>query len=502
MSTPVLAPSPAPAPPAPVGAAANYQQHPDELIVKKKVVAKVEPVLSAEEKVTADAAADAEFKSLKDMLPSVLFGDKPKEPKVAAAAPTKPAAVAPAAPVAPVAVVAPAEEPSKVRVTRQMDAAESARLTANEIARVLDERMPKTEVAPVIAAPVVALEEAPGHFSDPDKDNYELLKLLSDSEPAKFKDAHRKFATFVDKLAKYRSDWQRANPGQQFDPNSDDHETFYSNNQPRVSESDLSKARIRRETKSIVDERLAAQKTDYERKMAELEQRAVAPEVARTAQAAANTATNQFVADIKDNAIKAHLAKSPDALREADPVAFDVLNYHVGQLQQTVSELHTILHRPGYFNSNNPVHKNIANFIDTQEAHIQQLPAQQQMYEGKRFVSRAQFAKLQPAQRVQYWTLAEPDVAYMLTQAATAQASQALVTERKRVEDAAVKYGFVKAPAAPATQGAPAVSSTTPVKPAKPAAPSSTAGEATAPLAQRTAPEDVPVEKKLVGSLF
>lgn len=515
MSTPTITAPPAATVAKPTVSAPTYHQHPDELIKTKKV-AKATVELTADETAARDNAFDTDLKTLKAELPGLLWGDKKKpdadaakaaaDAKAAEAAKAKTAAVPTeaekAAEAAKAAADAEAAKAKTVKVTRQPDAAEAARLTAQELARVLDERQPKPAAAVVDEPAKPSADTVPAHFNQADQDNYALLKTLSDTEPARYGDIHKKFATFVDKLAKYKSTWAKANPNQRFDPASDDHSDFYTENEPSITENDLSKARVRHETAKLLQPELDKQKQHYERKLAELEAKAVAPEIARGAQAAAGAATNEFVSQIADEAIKAHIAKSPDALREADPVAFDVLNSHVGELQRAVGELHTIVNRPGYYNPANPEHKKLSNFIEGQEQRISQLPLAQQMFEGKRFLNRQQFAGLKPEQRSAYWTLAERDVAHMLTQTISHAAAQNLATERAKADAYALKYGYVKPAASAVTQAAAAAAATeAAARAAKPKAPEGGAGAADAPLSAKTKEQDSDA-KKLVSSLW
>lgn len=499
------------APPAPTGEAAKFQQHPDDLIKKvdRKKVAAAET--TAEARAAAEQVSDAELATLKTQLPSILWGDKPKEPTAEAKKAAEDATAATAAAKAEETAKAAAkktpteEEAGKLRVSKQPDAAEIARITAAETARVLDERQQQRETTRAEAAAAVvakpAKEGAPAHFSDTDKDTYDLLEVLSETD-TKHKDSHKKFSTFVDKLAKYRKDWQTANAGQAFNPNDDAHEDFYSANEPQVSQADLHKARVRKEARGMIAEEIAKERESSERRIAEVEARAVGPEIARNANAAANAATGQFVAEITDEAIKGHLAKSPDALKEADPVAFEVLNHHVGELQRDVHELHTIVNRPGYYNGNNPVHRNISTFIQQQEQRIAGLPPTQKMFENRQFATRDQFAKMAPTARANFWTLGEKDVAYMLTQTAAHRAVQSVATERARIESMASKYGFVKGAAAPATQAGAVEAAKLAEKTAKPTGPSATGGEASAPLAEKGKKDEPTTDKKLVGMLW
>lgn len=482
---------------APIGAP-SFEQHPDDMIVTRKLETPAAPAPTAAEV----AAADESFEKLKEQLPELLFGDKPKTPVAATpAAPVVPA-VDPAAP----AVIDPAApEPvapeRKVKVTKQPSAEELARIQGEAIGRAMNERQAQA-AAPVTTEPTTPVADAaPAHFSDADKENWELFKVLSDSDP-RYKDKHKEFATFVDKLSIRKRQYEKANPGQAYDP--DDDKEFFDKHEPAYTTEDLDVARIRRETTKEVDKRTKALQAEYDKKLQELESKAMLPETNREADRVAAQATATFVEELPDATIKAALAKGGDDLKNTDPLAFDVLNNAAGDLQNNVRELHSIINRPGHYNPANALHKNLASFIDAQETHIKGLPMAQQVFEGKVFATRNEYQMLPAAARASRWVLTEPDVVHMLTRATSHKAMEAITKERARMEQLAPKYGYTKtAPASPATQ-TPAAAPALPASPAarKPASPSAVSGEAGQPLAQAPAGQPLSDSKKLVNALF
>lgn len=493
-----------------------FEQHPDTLIKKHNRKEDEKPAIDP----VVEAATTASLEELKSKLPSLLFGDKPKEKtaeELKAEADAKTASDAKAAKEKAdagkteeqIAAEAKAVEDAKVekvlKVTRQPDAAELARIQAAEFARIVEENRQAAERATAAAAaprkdePVV--ETAPAHLSEADKDAWELFKVLSDSEPKRYAGRHKEFVKFVDKLSVYKKNWAKANPNEEYEKA--DHSEFYDTNQPAYTEEDLGKARIRRETQAEVERRLSEQRAQFEGRLREVEQRAVVPEVNREAAKVANDATNVFLANLPDETLKTEVAKGPVHLKEADPLAYEVLNTAASDLQFHVTELHNIVSRPGYYNPQNAAHRNLSGFIEQQEAHIKGLPGGQQMFEGKAFATRSDYQAMSPALRARHWTLTEPDVVHMLTQATTARATQTLKNERSRIESMAVKYGFAKAPASAGTQAEQAAAAEKAKRAAaKPQSPAGAAGDAGQPLAAKGKTDDLPVEKSLVKSLF
>lgn len=485
--------------PAPTPAANPFSQHPDSLIKKStRNAAPAEPAAAPAIDPAAKAAEDAAFEEVKAKLPSLLWGDKPKAAAPAAAVSPPPAK--PAEPVAPAAPAAPAAP--KVTVTRTPSAAEIAKATAAEVTRQIAENQRQQAAPTPPAAPAAPVDGPPAHFSEEDKENYALFKVLSETEPGKHKDKHLAYSQFVDKFNSYKRKWEKDHAGDTFDKDSDDHEDFYSKNQPDYTPADLDKARIRLETSREVARQVDVQKKDYEAKLRDIEDRTVGAEVSREAAKVADTATGAFISQLQDDGLKTALAKGAAALKESDPLAFEVLNTEAASLQRNVVELHNIVNRRGYYDHANPVHAGISAFVAGQEQAIQQLPLAQQVFEGKQFVTRAQFATMPPEQRARHWALTEPDVIHMLSASSAAKAAKILHSERERFKTLAPKYGFVPGAAAPATPAPTAAAAAAPAGVAKPNAPSGSAGAAAAPAGTGTNAPAPPVENQLVKSLF
>lgn len=475
-----------------------FNQHPDTLIKKAKREAPAapetqtpDPVVVAEEQKTLD--------QLKAELPSLLFGDKKKEPtpeekakaeEAKKAEETKKAAEAEAAKTD----EQKAAEEKKTRVRRAPDALEVARETGRAIAEGLRKNEAQTQPETATAKPV-------DNLSAEDKDTYELFKVLSDSDP-KYKGKHDEFLAFVKKAAAYRKRWEKENPGSSFDPEDSQHEDFYDANQPQFEELDLEMARVRREASVEVQRQLDEQKKEYERRLQEIEDKSVGPEVARQAAVAADKAVGDFIAALPDEKLK-EASKDAAKLKEQDPLAFDVLDREAAVLRQEVGELHNIIHRANYFQPTNPMHQHLARFVSHQEDSIKQLPLEQQIFEGKRFATRDEMAKMPPAQRAQHWGLTEADVVDIMTKSSSKRAAKILADERVKLEQQATRYGFVRGSGATTTQAAaPNSAASTASTAHKPSAPAAPSGGALPPVNAPGTQAQKPTEKQLVDLLW
>jgi len=478
-----------------------FNQHPDELI--KKVNRKSTTPEAPEAKEPAAEEVQS-LEELKKALPALLFEDappkkkeggepKPEEKKSDAEPPSSEKKVDAKAPES-----EPEPEEKKPRVRKAVDAAEIAQAAARETGKIIAETI-KTVVPQPDNTPA---NDPLTKLSPEDRENYELFKVLSDSDP-RYKGKHDEFLKFVGKLSTYRRKWEKDNPGQTFDSADDAHEDFYSANQPEFDENDLDKARIRLETRREVEKELKAKDQQVDQKLREIEEKAVSPEVARQAAVVADGAIGKFVHALPDPTLKEAL-KEPTKLQEQDPVAFDVLNNEAGVIREAVTELHNIIHRKNYFNPSNPTHMKLAAYIDRQEQFIKNLPVDKQIFEGRRFATREEYFHVPQNQKSQYWILTEDDVVDMITSSSAAKVARDIKLEREKVEQLATRYGFKKDGAASGTtQPKSGEKSGTPTPAAtKPKAPSGVEGGALPPTTSSTKKEEGPVEKQLVTSLF
>lgn len=473
-----------------------YNQHPDDLI---KTVDRTKPPTDAapvEVSKEETEKQDKAWQELKKEIPSLLFGAKKKEEKPEDKKPdaAKPAGVKPEDKKPDAAV--PEVKPTKVR--KAPDALEIARETGKAIAENL---------RPAVAPELPVVNDVPADptvgMSADDKETYELFQVLAEAKPERYKNTAAEFTTFLKKLSSYQRKWAKDHPDKSFDPADEEHEDFYAANQPEFDVADLDKARMRLESRREVRKAIEETKKQYEAKLTEVENKTVGPEIARQAAAQGDNAVGQFIAAIPDETMRKTISEDSEKLKESDPLAFDILNNEAAALRAQVSELHNIIHRPKYFNPDNPQHAALAQAVIQQEDAIKRLPAAQQKVDGQMFATRDEFANMTATQRKQYWVLGEAEVVEMLSHRATRNAFSVLEAERKRIETLAQKYGFVKGAASPATQTPTTVipTSTTPAE-RRQAAPASPSGGALPPTGTPAAKPDDSINKKLVKSLF
>lgn len=489
MSTPVIVPE------------VVYGQHPDELIqtVDRTKPANTPPAPEpTKEEVEKEEKA---WQELKSEVPSLLFGAKKKEPteeekKKTADEEVKKVEDAKKAEEAKKGTA----EPAKTKVRKAPDALEIARETGRAIADSL-----KPVVAPQAPTEPKDTPVDPSlGLSAEDKDTYELFKVLAETNPERYGNTPAQFTSFVKKLAVYQKRWTKENPDKPFDPNGEEHEDFYTTNQPDFSEADLNKARVRIETRKEVEKSTAELRKQYESRLAEIEGKAVVPEIARQAATRSDEAVSQFITTIPDENLRKVAGENPEKLRESDPLAFDVLNNEAGNLRQQVVELHSIIHRKNYYNPDNPLHQALTHAVVQQESAIKQLPTSQQRFEGKMFATRQEWDAMNQAQRAQHWILSENDVVNMLSHRASHNATKIIESERKRMETMVQKYGFVKGNGASSTPPVTpaATPANTPPAAEKRVSPPSPSSGALPPTNTPASKADESDMKKLVSSLF
>lgn len=409
----------------------------------------------------AASIPEEDLKALAKKLPNLLWGD-PEKADAAPAAPAAPATPPPAAPATPdpAAPAAPAEPPAEPKLTvKQKETADFNELgksvaanIAAELRAIMPPAAPAAPAAPTGPDPLAGL-------SPQDRRNYEAFVELSSTDPM-YKGHPQKFLDYVNNLRDYKASWLRENPGKKFDLA--EHEEFVDQHQPHYDEDDLQTAKLSVATKQTE----ARVRADMEKKLSAIREEARTPQVEAEAKRLAANAQAEFLSHLPDSEVKKTLLgeNGVKTLQDNDPMAFEVLNTVVSDLQERVGELHNIHNRPGYFNPANPVHASIATFVKDQEQAIKRLPAGQQVHAGKMFATYEEMAAMPEAQRSRYWVLSESDISNVMTRKFSAVAAKNLESERVKLNEFIKKYGYSKAPVA-----SPATPPATPASPATPA---------------------------------
>jgi hypothetical protein len=353
-------------------------------------------------------------------------------------APAKPAAAAPAKPAKKKAVVA----------------AAPAAPTAIEIGTAV-----AAEVVKAIKPAEKAVEkQVEVELSDSDKKKVAALAHMEQLQPDKYKGLADKYKTSMTKLAAYAAEWEKANPGKEFDEDADEHKAFFDENNVDWDDDDYIEAVADQRTKKAVEEidkKNAGKFSDIERRE-RLIASAPAIEIVKV------NAARQFFkalgddyADIvaENGAVNAEKFK---ALETTDPVIHSILVTQAQGLETITAESHKILSNLVPFDKNNPVHATLDNFVVSKEQQLLKKPKDEQLNQaGKPFLSSTDYYKLPVKDRENFWTFSKADVETLLVMATTKQAKKLIAAETAKFEAMCKAKGIaIPAKAAPAAKPA------------------------------------------------
>lgn len=252
-----------------------------------------------------------------------------------------------------------------------------------KVAKKLEKQAPKEEKA-----------EHSG-LSKKDADKLRVFEEMAKEKSDEYGDLPAQFKAFVAKEAKYRAAWEKKNPGEQFDPTSDDHEEFYDQNEPQFEQDDYVDARAELKASEAFERKQKA----MEEKMSKREREAQFEKTAKEA-----------VADVGDALATALKGEKTDlkSLASDDPVQAKYVREAQGDLENLIEELFKVFTPDANskkFDQENKVHSVLYNQLQGYEDGLLQMEPQETMMGNKRFTTIERFAKMSPEQQARHWTV-------------------------------------------------------------------------------------------------
>lgn len=433
-----------------------------------------------------------ELKTIDDMakdLPNLLWGGKKKDD------PAPPPAAPPAEPPKTPAAATPPPDPAAPPAAPDPKPKRTKKPQADpvEIARAVGESIASKLATPPPAAPATTTEDdVVKTMSDDDKYNYEVMLEMSQSD-SKYKDTPKEFLGYVKEFNKYKDRWENAHPGEEFDMEGEEHADFFAKHEPDFNDADFRRAETRMEYKKIHGK----ERQEMEERIRKAELKATLPQVHLEADKKSSQVVSSYQLEVlpKDGNAPIDLVK----LKESDPLTHDIIVAHGKRLGELVGEIHKIAQLGAdYFNSSNPLHQNIVQFIGEHERQIKSLPITQQVFEGKMFASIGEYTRMNQTEQAKHWTLEEDDFVDLAGNYFKRLTQETVNAEKERLKLFAERYGYTPK----STQNGNSSSSNTHVPPAKPQAPSGGGGGPLPPTSGTPPAEVKDLPKALVSSLF
>lgn len=319
---------------------------------------------------------------------------------------------------------APAEPKGKRRKEQEIDPIEIARATGQEIAREMAREKPPT----LPKEPEVELE-LPEEFA-PDVAVFDEMSKL---KPKEYGDIRKKLAKYAKAEDDYRNKWEGDHPGEEFDPESDEHDDFYKKIKPDYDQRDFESAKeslIEQRAAARAEERLAKKYEEREQQREKASQ--IKPEIEREMVGLMGEMLKE--AD-PDNAELAKDWASIQTIDEKNPLLADVM-FHVHEDIKPVLEATIRLFRSiDKADENNPVHQRVFALIGESEQQVLRLPVRDRYDEqGRLFATQADYQRMNPSDRQRHWYIGEKELAAVIRGRAIGQTKLLYERERQRIE--------------------------------------------------------------------
>tara|TARA_Y100000310_G_scaffold146711_1_gene146022 strand:- start:612 stop:2207 length:1596 start_codon:yes stop_codon:yes gene_type:complete len=324
------------------------------------------------------------------------------------------------------------EEPAKAKRKRRkkegIDADEIKEII-RETAQSVSRQSQPYEEAQATQPPAESLIES--------KNRADLDVFYEMEADPKYAGIRDKYLTYVTKLSEYKAAWNKENPSAKFNLEDMEHEDFITGNQPEYDVGDFNDAKITVKARSLMEERDRSYRQEIEELRSSVEEGNMKEEL----QTASNASIAEVVKIADESYLKVVQDGGGDALKDADPIAHDVLNEVLGQHEKALYELEKLAHPTKKFrvNSKNETHKALLNFAAKKEADITKMPVSEQMHEGRRFATAKQWASMPSNQRSNHWTLQPEHIKAMYISDIGQQAKEKIDSQRE-VFDKYVKH--------------------------------------------------------------
>lgn len=324
-------------------------------------------------------------------------------------------------------------KPAKTIVTKKQAAPEpldTNKLVKDAIAATAKAMQPaaKVEVAPS-SKPEDALKED-------DRQEYIIAKYLSDTNP-KFKGAEKVVLDHIKKSEEYAARWEAANQGKVFDPDDDEHNSFYEALEKPWTDRDFRDAEIEMKAEQIVERKLKGSQAKFDKLEQESARMDLAPLVQERFQSAAGYLAKAIGEDVHEKITKHGFAK----LEEEDPITAQVLAETLGPLQPIIETIIQLDDAKGRFtfDPKNPLHQKWNEILIDGESKCVGMKDEQ----DRLFCARNDYIQMNSVQRQKHWYLTPDHLVAGVVDYASKTAANVIKTEKERQKKIAESLGYV-----------------------------------------------------------
>lgn len=259
-----------------------------------------------------------------------------------------------------------------------------------------------------------------------------VLRYLEKSKPEKYKGVADKYKANLKKIEEYAEKWQKEHPGQEYNPEDEEHTDFYENNdlfEPWDAE-DFTDAKA----EIIAEKRISERDAALNKRLSTLEREKKAleakPEIDRHQVAAAQNYWNLIGGEF-DGLVLANgqldITKAKK-LQESDPDIYTEVISAASRLDTLIESAYLLKKGLVDYQPNNATHAYLGKFAIDKERQMMQRPPEKQLdATGRKFRPANEYFALPEGERERFWTFDEKHLAALLS-ADNAFAMKAFIT--------------------------------------------------------------------------
>lgn len=288
------------------------------------------------------------------------------------------------------------------------------------------------------------------------KRKVEVLKKMEELDGKAYAGITDKFLDAQKKLDEYAANWEKENPGEEFDEDDDRHKDILQKLNVSWEDEDFENAqealhsdRIRTAVKSDLDKEYGGKISEFERKE-KLREEAPLIEVEKleTAKSFYSQLGAEFEGILKEDGNFDDDKLKP--LAESRPIAYEIVLKAGQRAEALAAETYKLFKGLSVYDPNNNAHAYISDFAYNKEQELLAKPEEQRLNrEGKPFVTAAKYKKLSKEDRAEVWTFDHRDLALLFADDEADLAKKKIQQEEEKFEKYAVSRGYkaVKTPA-------------------------------------------------------
>lgn len=327
----------------------------------------------------------------------------------------------------------------KAKITKkpELDPIEIASAAAARTAQAFMESNAASREKIPDAGVAKGVEEA---LSDEEKGELEVFREMAKTAP-QFKELPRQYLGYLKKAEDYQRNWEKENPAKEFDPESDEHDGFFSKHQPKYSElaykNAIADMAVRRSGNKEIEQLTAKQKSLE----AELAARELDPVINQTSIGA----LAEVIKVINPEILKAIEKDGFQKYAEGNEVEADLIKEVANRMGPFITGILQFDDPNGRipFNKENPAHVEAVRYLREKEIEIGKKPWKDRMDDnGKIIVPRSEYFRMTETQKAQHSYLDTNMLLQLRVQEEAEKAQAQYEKDVKKAEARAKKLGW------------------------------------------------------------